>query len=138
MRMHWREDVARVPDFSDQRTRQASVAVEVVDSTPRRIVHDNLSVLAFGADGLLEVERLNSQQIARVGDPFAPTQPGPRTRSPVVDAAAWFIARGGSWELELKLLRRIEAQPWGICSARASASFAELLSNPSRGSPRPG
>ena len=113
MRMLRQEDVARVPDFAGQRTRQACIVVEVVDSTPRRTVHYTFSVLEFGPDGLLDVERLNSQQIARMGDPLAPTKPAPGTRSPVVDAADRFIARGGSWEPDHHLLRRIEAAALG-------------------------
>ena len=113
MRMLRQEDVARVPDFAGQRTRQASIVVEVVDSTPRRMVHCTFSILEFGPDGLLDLKRLNSQQIARMGDPLAPTQPTPGTRSPVVDAAERFVARGGSWEPECHLLRRIEAAALG-------------------------
>ena len=64
MRMLRQEDVARVPDYAGQRTRQASVVVELVDSRPRRLVHYTFSILEFGPDGLLDVERLNTQQIA--------------------------------------------------------------------------
>ena len=113
MRMLRQEDVARVRDFAGQRTRQACIVVEVVDSTPRRTVHYTFSVLEFGPDGLLDVERLNSQQIARMGDPLAPTQPPLGRRSPVVDAAERFVARGGSWEPGHDLLRRIEAAALG-------------------------
>ena len=113
MRMLRQEDVARVPDFAGQRVRQASIVVEVVDRTPSRMVHCTFSILEFGPDGLLDVKRLNSQQIARMGDPLAPTQPTPGTRSPVVDAAERFVARGGSWEPEHHLLQRIEAAALG-------------------------
>ena len=67
MRMLRQEDVSRVPDFAGQRTRQVNIVVEVVDSTPRRMVHCTFSILEFGTDGLLDVKRLNSQQIARMG-----------------------------------------------------------------------
>ena len=75
MRMLRREDVARVPDFAGQRVRQASVVVEVVDGTPSRMVHWTFSILDIDADGLLDVERLTTQQFARVDDPFEPARP---------------------------------------------------------------
>ena len=75
MRMLRREDVARVPDFAGQRVRQASIVVEVVDGTPSRMVHWTFSILDIDADGLLDVERLSTQQFARVDDPFEPARP---------------------------------------------------------------
>ncbi len=76
MRMLRREDVARIPDFAGQRVRQASIVVEVVDGTPARMVHWTFSMLDIDADGLLDVERLSTQQFARVEDPFEPARPG--------------------------------------------------------------
>ncbi|MBL0151255.1 MAG: hypothetical protein IPP87_22390 [Ideonella sp.] len=97
MRMLRGEDVARVPDFAGQRVRQASIVVEVVDGTPLRMVHHTSSVLDIDADGLLNVDRLNSQQMARRDDWLerfsSPTDSG----GPIVDAARRFVARGGSW-----------------------------------------
>ena len=111
-----REDVARVPDFAGQRVRQASVVVEVVDDTPSRMVHWTFSILDIDADGLLDVERLSTQQFARVDDPFEPARPVQGSGSPIVDAARRFIARGGSWEPDERLLRRIEAAALGQVS----------------------
>ena len=116
MRMLRQEDVARVPDFAGQRVRQASIVVEVVDRTPSRMVHCTFSVLDIDADGLLDVERLNTQQFARVDDPLAPARPPPGGAAPIVDAARRFIARGGSWEPDDHLLRRIEAAALGHLS----------------------
>jgi hypothetical protein len=109
MRMLRREDVARVPDFAGQRVRQASMVVEVVNGTPSRIVHRTFSILDINANGLLDVERLSAQQFARVDDMFEPTRPARVKGSPIIDAATRFIARGGSWEPDERLLRRIEA-----------------------------
>ena len=116
MRMLRREGVARVPDFAGQRVRQASIVVEVVDGTPSRMVHWTFSILDIDADGLLDVERLNTQQFARVDDPFEPARPVQGTGGPIVDAARRFIARGGSWEPDERLLRRIEAAALGQVS----------------------
>lgn len=66
LRMLRREDVARVPDFAGQRVRQASTVVEAVNGTPSRMVHGTFCILDIGADGFLDVERLSSQQFARV------------------------------------------------------------------------
>ena len=66
MRMLQQEDLARVPDFAGQRVRQASVVVQVVDGTPSRMVHSTFSILNIKADGFLDVDCLNNQQIARL------------------------------------------------------------------------
>lgn len=113
MRMLRREDVSRVPDFAGKRVRQVSIVVEVVDGTPSRMVHWTFSVLDFDADGLLDVERLSTQQFARVGDPFEPSGPAHGKGGPIIDAARRFVARGGSWEPDKRLLRRIEAAALG-------------------------
>ena len=113
LRMLRQEAVARIPDFAGQRVRQVSAVVEVVGGAPSRMVHCTFSVLDIDADGLLDVERFTSQQFARVVDPFAPARPAPGTGGPIVDAASRFIARGGSWEPDLPLLRRIELAALG-------------------------
>ena len=75
MRMLRQEDSARVPDFAGQRVRQASVVVQVVDGTPSRLVHSTFSILNIKADGFLDVERLNTQQIARLDVRFDRSSP---------------------------------------------------------------
>ncbi len=112
MRMLRREDVARVPDFAGQRVRQASIVVEVVDGRPSRMVHWTFSVLDIDADGLLDVERLNTQQGARLDARFEPSFVAD-TGGPIVDASSRFVARGGSWEPDERLLRCIEAAALG-------------------------
>ena len=64
MRMLRKEDVARVPYFAAQRVRQASIVLEVEGETPVRVVHSTFSILDIDADGLLDVERLSTQQFA--------------------------------------------------------------------------
>ena len=113
MRMLRREDGACVPAFAGQRVRQASVAVEVLEGTPRRVVHQTFSVLDFDTNGLLDVERLNIQQIARVDVRFDRSDPSNDVSSPIVDAASRFVARGGTWQPDDNLLGRIEAAALG-------------------------
>jgi hypothetical protein len=116
VRMLRREDVARLPAFAGQRVRQASIVVEVVDSKPSRMVHWTFSILDIDADGLLNIERLSTQQFARWDDPFEPARPAQGQGGPIVDAARRFVARGGSWEPDHRLLRRIEAAALGKVS----------------------
>jgi hypothetical protein len=116
MRMLRREDVARIPDFAGQRVRQASIVVEVVEGTPARMVHWTFSMLDIDADGLLDVERLSAQQFARLEDPFEPATPARGNAGLIVDAARRFVARGGSWEPDGNLWRRIEAAALGQVS----------------------
>jgi hypothetical protein len=116
MRMLRREDLARMPDFAGQRVRQASVVVQVVDGLPWRMVHHTFSVLDFTAEGLLDVERLNTQQIARLDARFEPLNSSKDMSGPVINAASRFVARGGSWEPDERQLRDIEAAALGKVS----------------------
>lgn len=75
MRMLRRESVARIPEFTGQRVRQASIVVAVVNGAPTRIVRSTFAILDIHEDGVLDVERWNAQQFARVGDLFAPERP---------------------------------------------------------------
>lgn len=113
IRMLRRETVARIPDFAGQRVRQASVVVEVVNGTPSRMVRCTFSILDIDGDGALDVDRLNTQQLARVDNLFAPDLPAHGTDGRIVDAADRFVARGGSWEPDQPQLRRIEAAALG-------------------------
>lgn len=113
MRILRREDVARILDFGGQRVRQASTVVEVVDGTPLRIAHHTFSVLDIDADGLLQVERLNNPQIARRDDRLERSDSSTVSGRPIVDAAGWHVARGGSWEPDERLLRGWSAEPSG-------------------------
>lgn len=117
MRMLRQEDLTRVPDFARQRVRQASVVVQVVDGTPLRMVHSTFSILDIRPDGFLDVDRLNIQQIARVDVKFDRSRPADEfAGGSVIDAAQRFVARGGSWEPDSRLLRRIEAAALGRVS----------------------
>ncbi len=114
MRMLRQEDLARVPDFAGKRVRQASVVVQVVDGTPARMVHSTFSILDIKDDGFLDVERLNTQQIARLDSKFGSASPADAIASgPVINATQRFVARGGSWEPDARLLRLIEAAALG-------------------------
>ena len=79
----------------------------------RRIVHCTFSILDIDVDGLLDVERLSTLQFARVDDPFEPARLAQGKGGPIIDAARRFVARGGSWEPDKRLLRRIEAAALG-------------------------
>jgi len=112
MRMLRQEDTARLPDFAGQRVRLASLIVELADRIPLRVLHANFSIINIGPDGLVDVARLNAQQIARA-DSFMAGVLGEPRRGAVVDAASRFVARGGSWQPDRQLLRRIEAAALG-------------------------
>ena len=116
MRMLRQEAVSRLPEFVGRRVRLASVVVELESRNPLRVLHRTFSILVIGADGLLDVTRLNAQQVARMDDMLASVAGAPATRAPVVDAASRFVARGGSWEPDDRLLSRIDAAALGILS----------------------
>ena len=83
---------------------------------PSRMMHSTFSMLDIDADGVLDVERLNTQQIARLDARFDSSDLDEVTRGPVIDAAQRFVARGGSWEPDGRTLRRIEAAALGHVS----------------------
>ena len=118
MRMLRQQEVSRLADFAGQRVRMASLVVELADRTPLRVVLRNFSVINIGTNGLLDVARMNSQQIARMDDFLAFALRAPVTATPVVDAASRFIARGGSWKPDDRLLRRIDAAALGHLPCR--------------------
>lgn len=108
MRMLRRESMARIPEFAGQRVRQASAIVEVANGVPTRIILCTFAILDIDEHGVLDVERWNAQQFARVGDPLAPERPDRGSMPQIIDAASRFVARGGSWEPDQTLLHRIE------------------------------
>jgi hypothetical protein len=116
MRMLRREDLARVPDFAGQRVRQPSIVVQVVDGLPWHVVHRTFCVLDITAGGLLDVQRLNNQQIARLDARFEPLNSSKDMSGPVINAASRFVARGGSWEPDKRQWRDIEAAALGKVS----------------------
>jgi hypothetical protein len=81
------------------------------------MVHSTFSILNIKADGFLDVARLNTQQIARLDVKFERSSPADEVAGgPVIDAAQRFVARGGTWEPDAHLLRRIEAAALGQLS----------------------
>ncbi|MDM0116745.1 hypothetical protein QTI66_31920 [Variovorax sp. J22R133] len=118
MRMLRQESISRLPDFAGRRVRLASLIVELANRTPLRVVYRNFSVLDINAQGLLDVDRLNTQQVARIPDLLVPDSQSSATRAPVIDAANRFIARGGSWQPDELLLRRIDAAALGHLPCR--------------------
>ena len=90
--------------------------MEVVNGKPWRMAHWTNSILDIDADGMLEVERLSTQQFARVDDRFEPASPGQFQGGRVFDAAKRFVAKGGFRETDERLLRRIEAATLGLVS----------------------
>ena len=114
MRMLRQEELARLPDFAGQRVREASTVVELVGGTPTRIVYRTFSILNIDANGMLDVARLTSQQIARLEVRLWSPSGGKPGSGPIVDAADRFVARGGTWEPDDRQLRAIEAASLGL------------------------
>lgn len=108
MRMLRRESDTRIPEFAGQRVRQASIVISLVGREPTTIVRCTFSILDIDENGVLDVERWDAQQVARVADPFASERSVCGDTPQVINAANRFIARGGSWVPEQALLNRIE------------------------------
>lgn len=86
----------RAPDFAGQRVRLASVTIELAEGAAVGVRHLSFSMLDFNAQGALDVQRLNAQQVARLdsmlSDVLAPANADPK----VIDATSKFAARGSS------------------------------------------
>jgi hypothetical protein len=81
-------------------------------------VHRSFSIIEIDRDGLLDVARLKAQQIACIDSFLAPVLQQPAPTTPVVDATSRFVARGGSWQPDDLLMRRIDAAALGRMSCR--------------------
>ena len=113
MRMLRQEGTARIPDFAGQRVRLASLVVELANRVPRGVLQANFSIVDIRTDGLLDVASLNARQIARADTLMTGVLAEPRCEAAVVDAATRFVARGGAWQPDDQLRRRIEAAALG-------------------------
>ncbi len=101
----------RYPQFAGQRVRAAQVLVQLRGRKPSAIARTSFHILAFDANGCFDVATYLRQEFSRaelaislVLDAAASdTEPD----TPVVEAAARFSARGGSWKPSRSLLRVI-------------------------------
>jgi hypothetical protein len=109
-----RHDVrCRLPDFADQRVRMVAVTVELADRVVLGVRHRSFSILEFDEGGRLDLQRLNAQQVSRLDAMLEGTFANQPSGTTVIDAKSHFLARGGTWEPDRQLLRRIEAAALG-------------------------
>jgi hypothetical protein len=99
----------RVIDFAGKRVRMVSVTAETAGGFTLGVRHMSFSILDFDPFGILDVQRLSTQQVARFDAMVAGKLGAPLPAEQVVDASSRFVARGGSWEPDAGLRRRIEA-----------------------------
>ena len=103
----------RCPCFAGQRVRMAGVTVEIADGIALGVRHMSFSMLEFDEHGALDVQRLNAQQVARMDVMLGGVLGVAAPRPGIVEAASRFTARGGNWEPDRPLRRRIEAAALG-------------------------
>lgn len=104
-----------LPIFAGQRARMAEVIVELVAGDPVRVVRNTFSILAFDAEGRIDLGRFEKQQFALVESVVSPVfrvfdQSRDQT---VVDSTSRFIAQGGRWVPSAALARAIEEAALG-------------------------
>jgi len=104
-----------LPIFAGQRARMAEVIVELVAGDPVRVVRNTFSILAFDAEGRIDLARFEKQQFALVESVVSPVfrvfdQSRDQT---VVDSTSRFIAQGGRWVPSAALARAIEEAALG-------------------------
>lgn len=108
----------RVPEFADQRVRMAAVTVELTSGVALGVRHMSFTMLDFDEQDVLDIQRLNTQQVARLDAMLAPTLGKPTSDVGLVEASSRFVARGGSWEPEPALRRSLEDVALGRTSCR--------------------
>ena len=96
-----------VPEFAGQRARSAEVVVELLGRDPIGVVRTSFSVLAFDASGRLDMDRLRTEQMARLETMLAPALGSPSRDDKIVEADRRFIAQGGTWVPSKALARAI-------------------------------
>ena len=104
-----------LPIFAGQRARMAEVIVELVAGDPVRVVRNTFSILAFDAEGRIDLGRFEKQQFALVESVVSPVfrvfdQSRDQT---VVDSTSRFIAQGRRWVPSAALARAIEESALG-------------------------
>jgi hypothetical protein len=104
-----------LPIFAGQRARMAEVIVELVAGDPVRVVRNTFSILAFDAEGRIDLGGFEKQQFALVESVVSPVfrvfdQSRDQT---VVDSTSRFIAQGGRWVPSAALARAIEEAALG-------------------------
>ncbi|MGH8218904.1 MAG: hypothetical protein ACREUT_10125 [Steroidobacteraceae bacterium] len=101
----------RYPQFAGQRIRAAQVLVQLRARKPVAIARTSFHVFAFDANGCFEVAAYLRQEFSRAEVALSPVLDAPASDThpdtPVIEAAARFLARGGSWEPSRSLLRVI-------------------------------
>jgi hypothetical protein len=104
-----------LPVFAEQRVRMASVAVELVDRNPVRVVRNAFSILTFDAEGRIDPSRFEKQQFALVELAVAPVFAvfDDDNNPTVVDATSRFLAQGGQWAPSRALARVIDQTALG-------------------------
>lgn len=108
----------RVPEFAGQRVRMAAVTVELASGVALGLRHMSFTMLDFDEHGVLDLQRLNTQQVARLDAMLAPRFGNPTSGVRLVEASSRFVARGGTWEPEPALRRLLEDAALGRMSCR--------------------
>lgn len=106
-----------VPALAGTRVQWASLVIELHDRRPIRVVHRTFAFLQFDDRGVLDVERMNRDQIARL-DVAVSSQVPPAGGSGVIDATSRFASRGGTWKPDHALQRRLDALALGRVTCR--------------------
>ena len=106
------------PQFAKTRMRMASVAVELVDRRPMRIVRSTFNWLSFDRHGYLDTHALDRHQRALAEVALSPVLGRDQKATEVVDATDRFIAQGGRWKPSTAVARLIDDAALGRVKCR--------------------
>lgn len=104
---------SRAPDFAGQRVRQASITIELSSGIALGARHASFAMLDFDRAGILDLARLNAQQVARLDAMLEEVLGTAQGVTGIVHAGNRFVARGGSWEPDRALRRRLDEAALG-------------------------
>lgn len=103
-----------MPALAGRRVRMAELLVELADRVPIRVVRRVYVVIAFDDNGRVDTERFRKQQWALAESALGSASVSPEDEEGVVDAAARFVAQGGTWRPTAALSRLIDNAALGI------------------------
>ena len=99
------------PQFAGKRLRAAQALIESSGGEPRKVIRTSFHMFAFDPNGFFDAAAYLRQESSRAEAALMPalTAAAANTafETPVVEAEARFVARGGSWEPSRALLRAI-------------------------------
>lgn len=111
-------DAHVLPVFAGQRVRMADLVVELDSRAPVRVLRRTFAMLSFDDKGRIDSGRFVKQQWALAESALDPAFDVSDREQTVLDAAARFIAQGGTWHPSAAMASAVDAAALGRIACR--------------------